>query len=108
MNLYMFILKNNIAKSNNKYNEKENPTVNETIVYKLLFWVDSHILGSLDLAKETQTSPKDNLEQDKPYLAMLIEGEMEDQLAPKTKNGCSSGAETVTYDNLLGMDNIGW
>jgi len=60
------------------------------------FVLTSCIPGFLVLAREIQTSPRDSLAQERPYLVMLREGEIEDQPAPKTKNGCSSGAVIVT------------
>ena len=53
-------------------------------------------LECVELVSDIQTSPTDSCAQDKLYLAMLRAGVMEDQLPPKTKNGCSSAAETVT------------
>ena len=74
----------------------------EETKFSLLLTV-SCIFGFLVFAREIQTFPRDSLAQDRPYLVKLKEGEIEDQPAPKTKNGCSSGAETVTYDD---MENI--
>ena len=54
-----------------------------------------------ELVREMQRSPTESFAQDKLYLAMLKEGVIEDQLPPKTKNGCSSAAETVTCNKTM-------
>ena len=54
-----------------------------------------------ELVREMQTSPTESFAQDKLYLAMLRAGVMEDQLPPKTKDGCSSAAETVTCNKIM-------
>ena len=58
-------------------------------------------LEVVELVREIQTSPTESFAQDKLYLAILRVGVMEDQLPPKTKNGCSSAAETVTCNKTL-------
>ena len=55
----------------------------------------------VEFVRDMQTSPTDSFAQDNLYLAMLRVGEMEDQLPPKTKNGCSSAAETVTCNKTM-------